>query len=98
LFRWSTKDFDYFSSQGIAGPKPVPLFGNMWGIWRKNFVNYDADLVKKYGNIFGFFEGRKPNLFVADAEFIRSVLVKDFDHFINRRVSVWHVPRNTCNM
>ncbi len=70
----------------------------MWGIWRKNFVNYDADLVKKYGKTFGFFEGRKPNLFVADAEFIRSVLVKDFDHFVNRRVSGWYVPGDTCNM
>ena len=43
----------------------------------------------------GFFEGVTPNLLVADADFIRSVLVKDFDHFINRRVSwlnqVWNV-------
>nr|QST15043.1 CYP360A3 protein [Diaphanosoma celebensis] len=85
LYKYGTHTFDYFSNQGIPGPKPVPFFGNLWGIWRKNFVRHDADLVKEYGKTFGFFEGLTPNLFVSDAEFIKNVLVKDFDHFINRR-------------
>ena len=49
-------------------------------------MRHDADLAKKYGKVFGFFEGMVPNLFVSDADMIRSVFVKDFDHFVNRRV------------
>nr|QST15042.1 CYP360A2 protein [Diaphanosoma celebensis] len=85
LYKWSTKNFDYFAKQGIPAPKPIPLYGNLWGIWKKNFKSHDADLARKYGKVFGFFEGNAPNLFICDADFIRSVFVKDFDHFINRR-------------
>ena len=43
--------------------------------------------MKKYGKTFGYFDGRLPNLFTTDVELIRSVFVKDFDNFFNRRVS-----------
>ena len=34
LNRNATSTFNYFSDQGIPGPKPIPIFGNMWGIWK----------------------------------------------------------------
>lgn len=34
IHRYVTSTFSYFSDQGIPGPKPVPFFGNMWGIWK----------------------------------------------------------------
>jgi hypothetical protein len=43
-------------------------------------------MVKKYGKIFGFFDGSNPSLWVTDPEFIKAIFVKDFDHFTNRRV------------
>ena len=43
-------------------------------------------MVKKFGKVFGTFDGLKPNLFINDTDLIKSVFVKDFDHFINRRV------------
>lgn len=49
-------------------------------------AKYDQELVKKYGRIVGCFDGPYPNLYVTDADIIKSVFVKDFDHFINRRV------------
>nr|QST15044.1 CYP360A4 protein [Diaphanosoma celebensis] len=85
LYRYGTQSFDYFSNQGISGPKPVPFFGNLWAIWKKNFIHHDVNLAKEYGKVFGFFEGTIPNLFISDAELIKNVFVKDFDHFINRR-------------
>jgi len=85
LYRYGTENFNLFSDQGISGPKPIPFIGNIWGIWKKNFVRHDADLAKKYGKVFGFFEGTVPNLFISDADMIRAVFVKDFDHFVNRR-------------
>lgn len=46
----------------------------------------DQALMKKYGKIAGTYDGTQPNLWTTDAEIIKSVFVKDFDHFINRRV------------
>ena len=48
---------------------------------------YDRDLMKKYGKVMGYFDGRHPNLWITDADLIRSIYVKDFDHFLNRRVT-----------
>ena len=44
--------------------------------------------VKKYGNVYGTFEGTQPTLHINDTELIKSVFIKDFDHFINRRVII----------
>jgi len=52
----------------------------------QNVVEYDFKLFEQYGKTVGIFDGTTPNLLTADADLIRSVMVKDFDHFVNRRV------------
>lgn len=49
-------------------------------------VKHDHGLVAKYGSTFGTFDGVQPVLVTIDTDLIRSVFVKDFDHFVNRRV------------
>ncbi|XP_046646974.1 cytochrome P450 3A24-like [Daphnia pulicaria] len=85
LYWYGTSTFDYFKSQGINGPKPLPYFGNMWGVWKKNIPKYDKELAAKYGRTFGYFDGTLPNLYTTDINLIKSIFVKDFDHFVNRR-------------
>ncbi|XP_046449635.1 cytochrome P450 3A14-like [Daphnia pulex] len=85
LYRYTTSTFNYFSEQGIPGPKPIPIFGNMWNIWNENLPAYDLALVKKYGKVFGYFDGPIPNLWITDVEMIKAMYVKDFDHFVDRR-------------
>lgn len=53
----------------------------------KNMPKYDTEMVKTYGKVLGLFDGPVPNLWVTDIELIKSIFVKDFDHFVNRRVS-----------
>ena len=43
----------------------------------------DFKMVKKYGKVFGVFNGLQPNLIVTDAELIRNVFIKDSRYFIN---------------
>lgn len=44
-------------------------------------------MVLRYGKILGFFEGPYPTLWVTDPEIIKSIMVKDFEHFTDRRVN-----------
>jgi hypothetical protein len=44
-------------------------------------------LVKKHGKVFGYYDGPQPNLWITDLELIKAIFVKDFDHFVDRRVN-----------
>lgn len=85
IYRLGTSTHRVFSDQGIPGPKPIPFIGTAWGMWKQVVPDHDREMAKKYGKVYGLFEGLKPNLRISDTELIRSVFVKDFDHFINRR-------------
>jgi len=85
IYRRGTSNFNVFSNQGIPGPKPTPFVGNAWGMWKKNIPENGRKMVKEYGNVFGTFLGTSPTLHVNDTEIIKSVFIKDFDHFVNRR-------------
>jgi len=56
----------------------------------QNFIDHDLELVQKYGRVTGTFDGNLPNLLITDADFVRAVMIKDFSHFINRRVLAAH--------
>ena len=88
LYRSATKEFGYFEAQGISGPKPTPFVGNMWGLWRAVLPLHDVELVRKFGKVFGYFDGPQPKLWVTDPELIKSIFVRDFDHFVDRRVKI----------
>ncbi|EFX88284.1 hypothetical protein DAPPUDRAFT_311608 [Daphnia pulex] len=49
-FIYATSTHNYFSNQGIPGPKPIPFF-----VFR--ISEYDVALVKQYGKVFGYFDG-----------------------------------------
>lgn len=59
----------------------------------KNLTTYDAGLVKEYGKVMGYFDGPRPNLWIADDQLIKSIFVKDFDHFVDRRVIMLYNPK-----
>jgi cytochrome P450 family 3 subfamily A len=46
----------------------------------------DIRRYKKYGPIYGVYEGRTPHIHICDPEIIRMIFVRDFDHFRDRRV------------
>lgn len=85
IYKYGTRNFSVFSDQGIPGPKPIPFVGNLWGMWKQNLPMVDLELSKKYGKVYGKFDGTQPNLCISDPDLIKSIFVKDFDHFVNRR-------------
>jgi len=77
--------YRFFSDRGIPGPKPIPFIGNVWGLWRVNLPEFLVERCKKFGNVYGTYEGFTPNLWINDTKIIKSILVKNFNHFVNRR-------------
>ena len=59
----------------------------MWGAWKVDVTEIDRQRAAQYGKTYGVFEGTEPMLMTTDTDLIRSIYVKDFDHFVNRRVN-----------
>ncbi|CAF3607839.1 unnamed protein product [Rotaria socialis] len=75
-----------FRRIGIPGPVRIPFFGELFNVIRKGYKTNDSDLVQKYGNVIGIYEGTTPLILLSDLDLLRNVLIRDSHVFINRRV------------
>ncbi|XP_036136068.1 cytochrome P450 3A12-like isoform X1 [Molossus molossus] len=86
LYLYGTYTHGLFKKLGIPGPTPLPFFGTLLH-YRKGFGNFDMDCFKKYGNMWGFYDGQQPMLAITDPDMIKAVLVKEcYTVFTNRRM------------
>uniref|UniRef100_A0AAY4BCF9 Cytochrome P450 3A n=1 Tax=Denticeps clupeoides TaxID=299321 RepID=A0AAY4BCF9_9TELE len=77
--------YGVFRKLGVPGPRPVPVFGTSLE-YRKGFFNFDLECFRKYGKIWGFYDGRQPVMSIVDPAMIKTVLVKEcYSFFTNRR-------------
>lgn len=76
----------YFSKLKIPGPRPLPILGNFYDVIKRGLPYNDLALIKKYGRTIGYFEGTTPVVLTADSKFIKSILIKDFKTFANRKL------------
>ncbi|ERE74818.1 cytochrome P450 3A13-like protein, partial [Cricetulus griseus] len=86
LYRYGTCTHGTFKNLGISGPKPLPFVGNILA-YRNGFWEFDRQCHQKYGEIWGFYEGRQPVLAIMNPDMIKTVLVKEcYSTFTNRRI------------
>ncbi|CAF0932919.1 unnamed protein product [Didymodactylos carnosus] len=84
------KQYDYFKSRNISGPTPSFFWGNLNTLWHvKSYSRQLAEWTKKYGRIYGLFEGTTPLFIVSDVEFLQEVFIKQFSNFSNRKMTVF---------
>nr|XP_042124013.1 cytochrome P450 3A13-like [Peromyscus maniculatus bairdii] len=90
LYLYGTHSHGIFKKLGIPGPKPLPFLGSIFAYHQKGFWEFDKQCHKKYGKMWGFFEGRQPMLAIMDPDMIKTVLVKEcYSTFTNRRVGAY---------
>ena len=88
LYYYYTAKFNFWRDRSIPGPKPIPVFGNIfWSmIGKQSIAEFLINLKHEYKNepFVGIFLRRYPYLVVQDTDFIKDVLIKDFPTFANR--------------
>ncbi|CAG2112261.1 unnamed protein product [Medioppia subpectinata] len=82
--KYLTRNFNYFTKLGVKGPRPLPIFGNLWERLFTSLPELDIKWQRKYGKIYGVYDGNEPILMVTDPELIKHILVKDFHIFQDR--------------
>ncbi|XP_004386011.2 cytochrome P450 3A8-like [Trichechus manatus latirostris] len=86
LYLYGTYSHNVLKKLQIPGPKPLPFMGNLLA-YRKGWWKFDMKCYKKYGKIWGFYDGRQPVIAITDPDMIKTVLVKEcYSTFTNRRV------------
>lgn len=92
------KNKDYWTKRGIPDlKKPCGFFKALYLVLskKKNPLDFDIDLYNLLGKdaYGGTVDFGMPSLMLKDFDLIKHVLVKDFDHFVDRRlVQVKNAP------
>jgi len=92
MYLYFTRNYKFWQKIGIPYVKPTPFLGNFkeCAFQRVNIGKhlqqiYEEHSDKPYVGIFSF---DKPILFVRDLELVKKILVKDFQNFIDRVISL----------
>jgi cytochrome P450 family 6 len=87
-FIFLRKRYSFFKDRGVIHVKPSWLFGNMKGVGTTHHVSM---IVKEFYNknhnddiISGFYNFIQPIYLINDLDVVKSVLIKDFNTFVNR--------------
>lgn len=84
-FKWK---FTYWKTRGVLTPPPTIPFGNSFTLKNRlsigeNFAKMYRELKTKNLRYFGMYVFSRPIFMPIDPDLIRSILSKDFDHFVD---------------
>lgn len=87
--------YDFFTKLNIPGPKPVLFVGNFLEVIPTKRLSLTIrEWTKKYGRVFGYFEGHTPVLVVSDPDIIQTIFIKSFSKFHSRRTFPLQNPKS----
>ena len=88
VYRYFTRNFNYWKSRNVPGPKPTVLFGNLKesALRKKNLGVVIQELYDMFPNekVVGVYTMTSPTLLIRDLDIVKHVLIKDFDTFTDR--------------
>lgn len=81
---------------GFPGPKPNLFFGN-WLELKKDRIKVMEGWARRYGKVYGFYEGEVPKVVIGDMDVIKECFVKQAHAFTDRPPMVISVePMQSC--
>ncbi|EAT41345.1 AAEL007010-PA [Aedes aegypti] len=85
IYLFLSWNFDCWKKDGIKGPKPRLLFGNLPNVLKqKKHIFYEYEKIYndfKTEPVVGYFSVRTPQLMIREPELIKEVLIKGFRYF-----------------
>ncbi|KAK5604446.1 hypothetical protein CRENBAI_016965 [Crenichthys baileyi] len=82
-----SRHFSLRERRAPPGPRPLPLFGNLFQVDLKRLDQSLFNLSKKYGPVFQVFFGPKKVVVLAGYRTVKQALVNHADEFGNREIS-----------
>uniref|UniRef100_A0A1I7TRP5 Cytochrome P450 n=1 Tax=Caenorhabditis tropicalis TaxID=1561998 RepID=A0A1I7TRP5_9PELO len=79
----------YWKRKGISGPRGLPFLGSFYELADVNNprVFIIRKWAKKFGKVFGFYEGATPVLVVGDPDMLQELFIKKFENFNARKTT-----------
>lgn len=88
VYWYFTRTFSHWEKKKVHHLKPLFLFGSIKDriLFRISFHMFQLSVYRQFKGhkIAGFYEGRRPTLMILDPDIIRHIMVRDFDHFVDR--------------
>lgn len=87
FYYFMTSTYNYWEQRNVSYAKPKFIFGSFYDVFsfKRNPGQVFSDFYRSTNEkLYGFFIFRRPYVVVRDPELIKSILVKDFQHFSNR--------------
>ncbi|XP_073960423.1 cytochrome P450 6B5-like [Choristoneura fumiferana] len=90
LYHFFTRTLSYWKDRNVAGPTPVPLFGNIMEstLRRAPIMVVMKKIYDQFPNekVVGVYRMTTPNLLIRDPDIIKQIMIKDFDFFVDRGI------------
>jgi cytochrome P450 len=79
--------YNYFKRRNISGPPPRFFYGHYKEFWSTDTYSKQLqEWTRRYGSIYGLFEGTRPMYVVSDVDFLQEVYIKQFSSFHSRSI------------
>uniref|UniRef100_A0A336MPB9 CSON014835 protein n=1 Tax=Culicoides sonorensis TaxID=179676 RepID=A0A336MPB9_CULSO len=92
LHYYIIRDRKYFERINVKFVNPFPLLGTSWKaiFGYETYFDYYERIYKQFPTekFFGAFDFLKPVYVIRDVELCRKVMITNFDHFVNRRLTI----------